>query len=194
VIYPPVSIDRFSVKEKKENFYVTACRLVPYKRVDLIVEAFRSMPSKQLYVIGDGPERKRLEKNAPANIVFLGYQPFDKLATYLRDAKAFIYAAIEDFGIVAVEAQACGTPVIAYNRGALLETVRGFESLNPTGCFFKKQSSQAIRAAVENFEKKIDFISPQSCRQNAMRFSEAHFQEEFSSFVKCELNNHGQSL
>jgi glycosyltransferase involved in cell wall biosynthesis len=135
-IYPNVAVDNFDVCENKEDFYVTCSRFVPYKRMDLVVQAFAQMPEKKLYVIGDGPTFKKVEKMATDNIILLGYQSFDVLKNYLSKAKAFIFAAEEDFGIVPVEAQACGTPVIAYGKGGVTETVIH----NKTGVFFYEQS------------------------------------------------------
>ncbi|HFF8466942.1 TPA: glycosyltransferase, partial [Klebsiella pneumoniae] len=114
VIYPPVDVERFKLKREKQDFYLTASRLVPYKRIDLIVEAFSKMPEKKLVVIGDGPEMSKIRKIAGANIEILGFQPNDVMEEYMMDAKAFVFAAEEDFGITPVEAQACGTPVIAF--------------------------------------------------------------------------------
>lgn len=122
VIYPPVEVERFDFNDNKEDFYLTASRMVPYKRMDLIVEAFANMPDKKLVVIGDGSEMPKIKKKAAANIEILGYQPDQVLHDYMRRAKAFVFAAEEDFGITPVEAQACGTPVIAYGKGGVLET------------------------------------------------------------------------
>ena len=116
VIYPPVHVERFALNTHKEDFYITASRLVPYKRVDLIVEAFRRMPDKKLIVIGDGPEMKKVIRHASENISVLGYQPDDVLQDLMGRAKAFVFAAEEDFGIVVVEAQACGTPMEGANK------------------------------------------------------------------------------
>ncbi|MGE4530468.1 MAG: glycosyltransferase family 4 protein, partial [Acidithiobacillus sp.] len=128
VVYPPVDVSGFALHADKEDFYFTASRMVPYKKMDLIVDAFSNMPDKRLVVIGDGPDMKKIRSKAGANIQFLGYQPFDVLRDYMQRAKAFVFAAEEDFGITPVEAQACGTPVIAYGRGGALETVRGIGS------------------------------------------------------------------
>lgn len=117
VIYPPVDVERFKLKREKQDFYLTASRLAPYKRIDLIVEAFSKMPEKKLVVIGDGPEMSKIRKIAGANIEILGFQPNDVMEEYMMDAKAFVFAAEEDFGITPVEAQACGTPVIAFGKG-----------------------------------------------------------------------------
>ena len=117
VVYPPVAMERFSVHEEKEDFYLTAGRLVPYKRVDLIIEAFNRMPDKKLIVVGDGPDFDKLKAMAGPNVRLLGRQPGERLRRYLQLARGFIFAAEEDFGIAPVEAQACGTPVLAYGRG-----------------------------------------------------------------------------
>lgn len=125
VIYPPVDVEAFKMREEKEDFYLTASRMVPYKKMDLIVEAFSRMPDKKLVVIGDGPDFGKIKSKATNNITLLGYQPFGVLKDYMQKAKAFVFAAEEDFGITPVEAQACGTPVIAFGKGGALETVKG---------------------------------------------------------------------
>ncbi|HCD2491919.1 TPA: glycosyltransferase family 4 protein, partial [Klebsiella pneumoniae] len=140
VIYPPVDVERFKLKREKQDFYLTASRLVPYKRIDLIVEAFSKMPEKKLVVIGDGPEMSKIRKIAGANIEILGFQPNDVMEEYMMDAKAFVFAAEEDFGITPVEAQACGTPVIAFGKGGVLETIKNLGQEEPTGLFFYEQN------------------------------------------------------
>ena len=127
VIYPPVDVEAFKMREEKEDFYLTASRMVPYKKMDLIVEAFSRMPDKKLVVIGDGPDFGKIKSKATNNITLLGYQPFGVLKDYMQKAKAFVFAAEEDFGITPVEAQACGTPVIAFGKGGALETVKGLD-------------------------------------------------------------------
>ena len=184
VIYPPVDIHSFELFESKEDFYLTACRMVPYKKVDLIAEAFANMPDKKLVIIGDGPQYRKILDRAAPNITLLGYQPFTAFKHYLQRAKAFVFAAEEDFGITPVEAQACGTPVIAYNKGGVLETVKGLESEQPTGVFFPEQTVGSLINAVQNFEqvhKDIDFFS---CRENALRFSPEIFREKFKTHVE----------
>src|SRR5918995_2627339 len=154
VIYPPVDVDAFTPGGIKEDFYVTASRMVPYKRIDLIVEAFATMPQRRLVVIGDGPEAGRVRSLGALNIEFLGQQPVDVLRGQLRRARAFVFAAEEDFGIAPLEAQACGTPVIAYQKGGSVETIRGLTSPQPTGVFYAEQSASAIKDAVEQFERE----------------------------------------
>jgi glycosyltransferase involved in cell wall biosynthesis len=178
VIHPPVDLENFSLRLDKERFYFTASRMVPYKRIDLIIEAFAAMPERRLTVIGDGPEMPKIRKQAGANVTLLGFQPTTVLRDYMQRARAFVFAAEEDFGILPVEAQACGTPVIAYGKGGALETVVDLDSgLAPTGVFFEEQSVAAIVNAVERFEAAR--IDPEDCRRNAEAFSASVFQEEW---------------
>jgi glycosyltransferase involved in cell wall biosynthesis len=190
VIYPPVNIAEFQYQEKKEEYYLTASRLVPYKKTDLIVEAFNNMPGKKLIVIGDGPELKNIKKMAKANVEILGYQPDYKLMKYMQSAKAFVFAALDDFGIIPLEAQACGTPVIAYGQGGSLETVRGLDNLDPTGVFFSEQSVNGIISGVRAFENLEIPINPRNCRLNAERFSIECFQTEFINFTNNAFTNY----
>ncbi len=184
VIYPPVDVSAFSFWENKEDFYLTASRMVPYKKMAMIVEAFQSMPDKRLVVIGDGPEMNKCREKARANVDFLGWQPFDVLRDHMQRAKGFVFAAEEDFGITPVEAQACGTPVIAYGKGGGLESVRGLEQEYPTGLFFYEQTPEALLGALKKFElDAIEKISRKACRENALRFSPERFRSEFSAFV-----------
>jgi len=178
VIYPPVQTELFDFQSEKQDYYLTMSRLVPYKRIDLIVEAFSKMPSKRLFVIGDGPEMERIKKIAGKNVELLGFQPDDVVRKYLAKARAFVFAAEEDFGIAPVEAQAAGTPVIAYGKGGVLETVIG----NQTGVFFNQQSVSSLIEAVERFEKMQ--FDPHFIRSNADRFNETRFKKEFKQFVE----------
>lgn len=188
VIYPPVDVEKFEYKEKKEDFYLTASRFVPYKRIDLIVETFSRLRDKKLVVIGDGPEMKKIKKNAGENVEIMGYQPHKVLKDYMQRSKAFIFAAEEDFGIVPIEAQACGTPVIAFGKGGALETIKGLEEPNPTGIFFDKQEVGSLADAVQKFEINRAKISPQNCRDNALQFNATRFRKEFQSFVFQKWN------
>lgn len=187
VIYPPVDVDSFEFCERKEDFYLTASRMVPYKKMDLIVEAFSKMPDKKLIVIGDGPDFNKIKAKAGKNIMLLGYQPFEVLKDHMQKAQAFIFAAEEDFGITPVEAQACGTPVIAYGRGGALETVVGIDKVNPTGVFFEKQTVESICKAVDKFEEVQDKIKPQICRANAERFSNERFLKEIKEVIDIKM-------
>jgi glycosyltransferase involved in cell wall biosynthesis len=184
VIYPPVDTTAFELKETKEDFYLTASRLVPYKKVDLIVEAFVGMPEKRLVVIGDGPDAEKIKQKATSNVQLLGYQPFSVLKDHMQRAKAFVFAAEEDFGIVPIEAQACGTPVIAYGKGGALETIVGLESQSPTGVFFEEQSAASLQHAVQTLEQQLHRFDPKAIRQNALRFNVERFRREFLAFVE----------
>lgn len=194
VLYPPVDIDRFLPYKEKEDFYMTASRLVPYKRFDLVVEAFNRMPQHKLVIIGDGPEMTKLRGLARPNVKLLGYQPFDVLLSHMQRARAFVFAAEEDFGIVPVEAQACGTPVIAYGRGGGAETIRGLTSDQPTGVHFFEQSAEAIIAAVGTFEKIRSQISSSECVENAQRFSAANFRAGLKHIVSLTLERERANL
>jgi glycosyltransferase involved in cell wall biosynthesis len=180
VIYPPVDVEAFAVVPEKQDFYLAASRLVPYKRIDLIVSTFADLPDKQLVVIGDGPEMAKIQQIAAPNVTLLGYQPFSVLREHLQNARAFIFAAEEDFGILPVEAQAAGTPVIAYGRGGALETVLD----NQTGLFFSQQTPSDLADAIEKFEQISSAFDPWLIRQNAERFGVERFRQEFRDFVE----------
>ncbi len=252
VIFPPVDIEYFTVgsgrggggaRDERSGAsnelegeaggalpYVTASRFVPYKRVDLIVRAFANDPRRRLVVVGDGPDRDKVRAAAggAANITFVGHVARDVLRDHLRSARAFVFAAEEDFGIVAVEAQACGTPVIAYGRGGALETVVPLAASldvagggaragaagagiggstggdvggdtgggaggtgdgvggGATGLFFAEQTVEAIREAVERFERGERLLTREVCRANAERFGAARFRRELAAWVEAE--------
>lgn len=179
VLHPPVDIDRFDLKTDKDNFYLTLSRLVPYKRVDLIVRAFAEMPERELVVIGDGPEYDKISRLAGPNVSMLGYQPNEAVKYYMENARAFVFAAEEDFGIVPVEAQACGTPVIAYGRGGATESVVPDE----TGVFFHQQTKEAIQSAIDKFEVVRSELDPKAIRDNAKKFAAPVFRSAFSRLV-----------
>jgi glycosyltransferase involved in cell wall biosynthesis len=184
VLYPPVDVRSFQLMTEKEDFYLTASRMVPYKKIELIVDAFNAMPERQLVVIGDGPDLARIVKKAGPNIRVMGYQPFSVLKEHMQKARAFVFAAEEDFGITPVEAQACGTPVIAFGKGGALETIRPLGIEAPTGVFFPEQTAEAIVAAVKQFEADGTAINPYQCRANALRFSEENFRARYTRYVE----------
>jgi len=192
VIYPPVDTAYFNSLGTKDDFYLAASRMVPYKRIKLIVEAFSRMPQRRLVVIGDGPQYKSARAAAGTNVQFLGYQSSIVLREHLQRARAFIFAAKEDFGILPVEAQACGTPVIAYGVGGALETVRGLGCdgvEKPTGLFFAEQTEESMIAAIEAFEAREAEFRPEYCRENALRFAPEQFRQQFTRFVDTAIKH-----
>ena len=188
VIYPPVDTDSFTLHEQKEEVYFTASRQVPNKRVDLIVEAFAQMPEKKLVVIGDGPEAPKIRSKAGANVELMGYQPFEVLKDYMQKAKAFVFASVEDLGIIPIEAQACGTPVIAYAKGGVLETVRGLDSETPTGVFYDSQTPSSLIDAVKRFEMNTERFKAAEIREHALSFNQEHFKEKLERFITERYN------
>lgn len=191
VVYPPIDINGFEYQENKEDFYLTASRMVPYKRIDIIVQAFTQMPEKKLVVIGDGPEMEKIRTIASgfSNILIMGFQENKILRDHMKRAKAFIFAAEEDFGIIPVEAQACGTPVIAFGKGGALETVRGYniDSNQASGLFFYEQTPESIMEAVHQFEEIKKPILPQNCLANAKNFTSDIFQKNLKNIIDQEL-------
>ncbi|MBO1325136.1 glycosyltransferase [Acetobacter sp. TBRC 12305] len=192
VVYPPVDTQRFDATDHPRKDYAVISRLVPYKRVDLVVEAFLRMPGKVLHVAGDGPERERiaaLAGNAP-NIVLHGRITDTEVLHLMQQARAFVFGAEEDFGIAMVEAQACGTPLIVLGRGGARDIVReDGESGGPTGVFFNHQSCDAIMAAVAEFESMEARITPQACRANAQRFSQPAFRQSMLRVVEQAMHD-----
>ena len=190
VVYPPVDIDKFALRESKSDFYLTASRMVPYKKIDLIVEAF-SQTDKKLLVIGDGPDMGKIKSKASKNIELLGFADDKTMADLMGQAKAFVFAAEEDFGITPVEAQACGTPVICFGRGGALETVR--EGIS--GLYFMEQNIRELLATVDKFEQSYDKFEPIKIRENSLKFSRTRFESEIKSYVekKYEEFKEGQN-
>ena len=185
VIYPPVDTSSFTIGETTENYYVTSSRMVPYKKIDLIVEAM-SKTNHKLIVIGTGPDMEKIKAKAGNNVELLGYQSFEDMKSIIQKAKAYIFAAEEDFGIAPIEAQACGIPVIAFGKGATLETIIGeFDIIKDTdtGVFFREQTVESLLSAVSLFEKNSDIFDKNIIRNNALRFSKERFEKEFEDKV-----------
>ena len=180
VIYPPVDIDRVGASggspSLKENYYVTASRMVPYKKMPLIAEAFKAMPEKRLIMIGDGPELERVRAIGAANVEILGYQSSESLRNYLSKARGFVFAGIEDFGIVLVEALASGTPVIAFDQGGATEIVK-----EATGILYSQQNVPAIIDAVQRFEQTS--FDSEVCVESAKKFGVDQFKQQLRDFV-----------
>lgn len=184
-IYPPVDVGQFEYHHPKDDFYLTCSRMVPYKKIDLIVEAFSQMRDKKLIVIGIGPDFRKIKKLAGPNIILMGYQPFSVVKDYMQRAKAFVFAAEEDFGIVPLEAQAAGTPVIAYGKGGVLETVIN----QKTGIFFEEQTIESLIEAVESFEIIQNNFDSADIRKNAEHFSPDSFNSKMINLIEDKLYN-----
>lgn len=179
-IYPPVDTAYFTPGETKSDFYLTASRMVPYKRIDLIVDAFSAMPQRRLIVVGDGPEMQRIKAKAGPNVTLVGHQTAEQLREYMQLARGFVFAAEEDFGIAPVEAMACGTPVIAFGRGGASESVIDGQ----TGVFFSVQNVTSLVDAIERFEA-VEWDANQ-IRERAEMFSAARFRERLTQYVRAE--------
>ena len=190
VIHPPVDVDYFDLDESRGpgsgDYYFTMSRFVPYKRIDLIARAFAQLPERRLIIAGSGPDLPKIRAAAGPNVELVGRVERDEARSLLANARAFVFAAEEDFGIAPVEAQARGVPVIAYSRGGALETVHGLDHDAPTGVFFDEQSETAIARAVRQFESNAHRIEPTACRANAERFAEHVFRDAFSAYVESE--------
>ena len=190
LVNPPVDTSVFQLQTEKEDYYVAAGRFVPFKRLDLVAEAFKAMPDKKLYLLGDGPEMEKIRSKAGPNTVFTGFLPPAEMNRYLSKAKAFIFPSEEDFGIVPVEAQACGTPVIAFGKGGALETVIGLDeatNAGPTGLFFHSQDAQAIRQAVLQFEAHADRFHAQAIHEHAQSFAIDQFKQHLQREIDAAL-------
>lgn len=177
VIYPPVDTEKFSFQKHKGSYFITASRLVKNKRIDVLVKAFDHLPNEKFLIVGDGPEMQYLKQIAPKNVEFLGYQEEASFIHLLQNARAFLFASIEDFGIAPVEAMATGTPVIALGIGGALETVIE----EKTGLFFPEQSPESVVLAIKKFAT-LD-IKPEDCCKRAEKFSKKNFQKNFQTFV-----------
>lgn len=185
VIYPPVNTERFPYENQKQDFYLTVSRLVSYKKIALIVQAFNQL-GRPLIVIGGGPELNQIRTIASSNVQVLGWQPDDVVATYMSQAKAFVYAAHEDFGIAPVEAQACGTPVIAYGAGGTLETVRDIRQYpdSGTGLLFSAQTIASLSEAVIYLEANSQVFQPELIQAHARSFDVKVFQQRYLAFLE----------
>ncbi|MDC7705875.1 glycosyltransferase [Vogesella indigofera] len=191
VIYPPVDISTFQPGTKnRKNYYITVSRLVGYKKIELIIDAFRNLPDEKIIIVGDGPEKKKLMENLPGNVTLLGFQPQEKITSLLQEAKAFIFAAREDFGIAPVEAQACGTPVIAFNAGGAMETIVNIDRENPTGILYELQNKESIINAIQIFNKNLEKITSENCRNQAEKFSSATFRENMKNYIEKSWKTH----
>jgi len=193
VIYPPVDTAAFQLgQDGREDYYFTASRMVPYKQVPLIAKAFSERPNLKLVIAGDGPEMARVRAQAGPNIEILGHVPFDELRRHMQKARAFVFAAKEDFGIVPVEAQACGCPVIALSAGGTAETVRDISMDKPTGVWFDEQTPEALLKAIDTVEAEHAALTAQNCRDNALYFGTDRFHRELSDCILHAMKDVGQ--
>ena len=187
VIYPPVDVEKFNLNTNKEDYYFTASRFVPYKKIDIIAAAFSKMKDKKLIIMGNGPEEEKIKQKAAGckNIEIINYKNFEVFKEYMEKARGFLFAADEDFGITPVEAQACGTPVIAFGKGGVLETVIE----NKTGTFFHKQETENIIDSIKNFEKNIEpKLNYSFIRKHSEKFSRKRFETEINNFIEIKVN------
>ncbi len=189
VIYPPVDTNAYTLHPAKSDFYLMVGRMVPYKNTGLIVESFSKMPDRRLIVIGDGPDFGKVKRLAGTNVTLMGHQPFRVLKEHMQRARALIFAAEEDFGIVPIEAQACGTPVIAYGRGGALETI----SEGRTGLFFNNLDILEIMETINRFEEIKHRFNPDEIRRNALRFSTERFRDELKLFMDSTIDRYFES-
>lgn len=179
VVHPPVDLSGAVMQTDKDDYYVVASFLVPYKRVDLVIEAFNDMPDRRLLVVGQGQEERKLRAMAGKNISFTGYVDRARLIKIISNARAFVFAGCEDFGIILAEAQAFGTPLLAFGRGGARDIVREFDGPEaPTGVLFKEQTVDSLKQAVTTFEARRGEITPEACAANAARFSVDRFKRE----------------
>jgi len=183
VIYPPVDTDYFTPGGSRGDYYVTAGRLVQYKRVDLIAEAFTRMPGRRLIIVGAGPDEAKVRAIAGDNVSLVGRRSREEVRDLVRGARAFVFAAEAVLGIAPAQAQACDTPVIAFGRGGATETVRGTSATDATGVFFDDQTPESLIKAVERFEQWVPSLAAGRCRANALPFGRARFHKEIGAFV-----------
>jgi glycosyltransferase involved in cell wall biosynthesis len=190
VIHPPVDVQGFALRRNKEEFFLVASRMVPYKRVDLVAQAFRRMPDRKLVIVGGGPCEAQVRSAAGGapNIEIRGHVPQDELVRLMQGARACLHAAEEDFGIALVEAQACGTPMIAFGHGGARDIVRPPPAAHPTGVLFPAQTAASIIQAMELFDRHVSSITPEACRRNAMRFTRERFRAAMLQLVASNLN------
>lgn len=188
VIYPPVNTDGFTISQApREDYFVTASRLVPYKRMAMIAEAFSQRPDLKLKVIGEGPEMAAVRAAAGPNVEVMGHLPFEEMKHQMQHARAFVFAAKEDFGITPLEAQACGTPVIALSHGGTAETVRPLGQDAPTGVWFEEQTIASLLGAVDQFVHEGEAIRAEDCRANALTFDESRFRAVLATYMAERL-------
>jgi glycosyltransferase involved in cell wall biosynthesis len=193
VVFPPVALNELTYRAEKDDYYITASFMAPYKRTDLVIEAFNAMPGRRLVVVGDGQQSAKLRALAKSNIEFAGFLPRRDYVAAVAGARALVFAGCEDFGIALAEAQACGTPLIAFGRGGACDIVRPLgRAERPTGILFRRQTADSVRQAVEDFDKHRDLIRPDACRDNGGRFSTERFRIEIADAFQSTLKLHAE--
>ena len=191
VVFPPVPVDELEFSPEKEDYYVTASFLAPYKRTDLVISAFNAMPGKRLLVVGEGQQVRALRALAGPNVKFTGFLPRVDYVKAVSRARALVFAGCEDFGIALAEAQAYGTPLIAFGRGGATDIVRPLGVVDkPTGILFQRQTAEAVIEAVERFEANASALLPSACRENAMRFAPERFTREVAAAFEATIEQH----
>jgi rhamnosyltransferase len=191
VIYPPVECARFAISDSDDGYYLVLSALVPYKRIDIAVKAFTATGQK-LVIVGNGPELPRLKSMASANIFFVDNADDNEVVEYLKKCRAVIFPGEEDFGIVPLEAQACGKQVIAFGKGGALETIIGLDhaqatKANATGIFFYEQTPEALRKSILLFEEIKDRFDPGKCRDNVLRFDRPIYQQSMQNYIQSVM-------
>jgi glycosyltransferase involved in cell wall biosynthesis len=195
IIYPPVECQRFTVSDSDDGYYLVVSALVPYKRIDIAVKAFENMHRK-LVIVGNGPELPYLKKNASRNILFVEDASDSRVVEYMKKCSALLFPGEEDFGIVPLEAQACGKPVIAFGKGGALETVIGLHrdqcgTNNCTGIFFYEQTPETLRKTILLFERIRDRFDPSNCRKNALKFDRSVYRKSMQDYIKSVMEELG---
>ena len=198
VLHPPVNVNRFKWNKPRDDFYLSVCRLVPNKRVDLLVRAFNKL-KKPLIVVGDGPEKAYLKELAGPAVQVLGFQSSEKIERLMSQCRAFVYAGIEDFGIAPVEAMASGAPVIAFGKGGVLDSVKCFNSdskNDATGLLFSAQTVKSLVESIEFFNEKQLWreITPELTREWANHFSQDSFKFKFEKIINRVWKEHKKIL
>ncbi len=186
---------KIAMSREKEEFFLVAARMVPYKRVELVAQAFRCMPDRRLVIVGGGPceAQVRAAADGAPNIELRGHVRQDELVRLMQGARACLHAAEEDFGIALVEAQACGTPLITFGRGGARDIVRPPPAANPTGVLFPAQTAASIMEAMAVFDAHRHMITPEACRRNAMRFTRERFRTAMLDLVARRLKSHAEA-